>query len=308
VWLSAIGEGYRDVPALAARIGASERGTRILADYLVVIGLLGKTDGHYLPTPTSAAFLDRRSPASLASLPGFLHHPTVREPFENLTEVVKAGRTTLPGEGSVEEDNPVWVEFAHSMAPMMASMASPLGQIVLADGAGPMKVLDIAAGHGLFGIEVAKQNPQAHIVALDWKSVLAVAQSNAAKAGLTDGRYKLLPGNAFKVDYGGPYDVVLLTNFLHHFDRATCVQLLVKVRNSLKPGGRAAALEFVPNEDRVTPPMAAAFALTMLASTAHGDAYPYSEYEAMYREAGFARTTLRDIPNAPHRVVTGYVG
>src|SRR5512140_571734 len=135
------------------------------------------------------------------------------------------------------------------MAPMMAPATGPLGTIATKGMSGPLKVLDIAAGHGLFGIEIAKQNPQARIVAVDWPQVLQVAQENARKAGVAD-RYELLPGSAFDVSFGGPYDVVLLTNFLHHFDHTTCVGLLKKVRAALKPGGLAATLEFVPNEDR----------------------------------------------------------
>ena len=100
-------------------------------------------------------------------------------------------------------------------------------------------------------------------------------------------RYEMLPGSAFDVEFGGPYDVVLLTNFLHHFDKPTNVELLKKVRAALKPGGRAATLEFVPNADRVSPPMPAAFAMTMLTSTADGDAYTFAELAAMYAEAGF---------------------
>ncbi len=149
-----------------------------------------------------------------------------------------------------------------------------------------MRVLDIAAGHGLFGIEIAKQNPQAQVTGLDWAPVLRVALKNAEKAGVKD-RYDMLPGSAFEVEFGGPYDVVLLTNFLHHFDKPTNVGLLKKVRAALKPGGRAATLEFVPNEDRVSPPMPAAFAMTMLTTTAEGDAYTFSELSAMYDEAGF---------------------
>jgi 2-polyprenyl-3-methyl-5-hydroxy-6-metoxy-1,4-benzoquinol methylase len=141
-----------------------------------------------------------------------------------------------------------------------------------------MRVLDIAAGHGLFGIEIAKQNPQAHVTGLDWAPVLRVALKNAEKAGVKE-RYNMLPGSAFEVEFGGPYDAVLLTNFLHHFDKPTNVGLLKKVRAALKPGGRAATLEFVPNEDRVSPPMPAAFAMTMLASTADGDAYTLQRAE-----------------------------
>jgi len=198
----------------------------------------------------------------------------LHEPYIRLAEVVRNGHTVLPGQGSVEPENPIWVEFAHSMAPMMAPLAGPLGSLALDGHNGPAKVLDIAAGHGLFGIEVAKQNPQAHIVAVDWPAVLEVAHENAQKNGVAD-RWTKLPGSAFEVDYGGPYDAVLLTNFLHHFDVPTNVRLLKKVHAALKPGGRAATLEFVPNEDRVSPAMSASFSMTMLASTASGDAYTF---------------------------------
>jgi hypothetical protein len=301
----AIGEGVDTAPALAARLDASERGVRILCDFLVVIGLLLKQEGRYVHTPTSALFLDPKSPASVASTARFLGNPDLLQPFNELTSIVRTGRTVLRGDGTVEADNPVWVEFAHSMAPMMAPMAAPLGAIALDGLSGPMRVLDLAAGHGLFGIEVARQNPRAHIVAVDWAPVLAVAVENARKAGVAD-RYTLLPGSAFDVDFEGPYDVVLLTNFLHHFDRDTCIRLLRKVRAAVTPDGRASALEFVPAEDRVSPPMAAAFAMTMLATTPAGDAYTLREYDDMYREAGFVRVTAHPLPRAPHTFVTGY--
>jgi SAM-dependent methyltransferase len=300
----AIGEGPGDIASLARQCGASERGIRILCDYLTILGLLAKEGGRYRHTPSSAVFLDPRSPASIASAARFLGHPALAEPFVRLAEVVRSGHTILPGDGSVEPENPIWVEFAHGMAPMMGALAGPLGAIVLDGLAGPLRVLDIAAGHGLFGIEVAKLNPEASVTAVDWAVVLEVARGNARKAGVED-RYQLLPGSAFDVEYGGPYDIVLLTNFLHHFDPPTCVGLLRKVHAALKPGGRAAALEFVPNEDRISPPMAAAFSLTMLASTAAGDAYTFRELEKMYQEAGFGAITAHSIPRSPHTVVMG---
>ncbi len=301
----AIGEGPGDVQSLAKKCSASERGMRILCDYLTVIGLLTKEDGHYRHTSASALFLDPRSPACLAATARFLGNPALHEPFAHLTEIVRKGTTTLAGQGSVEPENPIWVEFAHSMAPMMAPMAAPLGSIVLDGRHGAVQVLDIAAGHGLFGIEVAKQNPKAQVVAVDWAPVLDVAHANAKKAGVAD-RYTKLPGSAFDVEYGGPYDIALVTNFLHHFDPPTCVGLLKKVHGALKPGGSAAALEFVPNEDRVSPPMSAAFSMTMLASTASGDAYTFRELAAMYREAGFRDVTAHPVRTGPHTVVIGH--
>ena len=155
----AVGEGPGDVASIARHCAASERGIRILCDFLTIYGVLLKEDGRYRHTPTSAAFLDPRSPSSLASIAQFLSNAAMREPYEHLAEIVRTGRTVLAGDGNVEPENPIWVQFAETMAPMMAPMAGPLGAIVLEGHAGPMRVLDIAAGHGLFGIEIAKQNP-----------------------------------------------------------------------------------------------------------------------------------------------------
>ncbi|MGB7266182.1 MAG: class I SAM-dependent methyltransferase [Terracidiphilus sp.] len=300
----AVGEGPGDAASIARHAKASERGIRILCDFLVINGVLAKENGHYKHTPTSAAFLDPRSPACMASVAQFLSESAIMQADGQLAEIVRTGRTYLPGQGTVEPENPIWVVFAENMAPMMGPMAGPLGAVVLNGYKGPMKVLDIAAGHGLFGIEIAKQNPQARVTGLDWAPVLRVALKNAEKAGVQD-RYDMLPGSAFEVDFGGPYDVVLLTNFLHHFDKPTNVGLLKKVRAALKPGGRAATLEFVPNEDRVSPPMPAAFAMTMLTTTADGDAYTFAELKAMHDEAGFKAVAAHPIPMSPHTIVMG---
>jgi SAM-dependent methyltransferase len=300
----AIGKGHHHVASIARHAAASERGIRILCDFLCICGVLAKQNDTYHHTPTSATFLDPASPACMASITHFLASPDIEGVYNQLANIVRDGRTVLPGSGSVEPENPLWVEFANKMAPMMGPMAAPLGAVVLEGRDGPMHVLDIAAGHGLFGIEIAKQNPHAHVTGLDWAPVLRVALENAKKAGVQD-RYNMLPGSAFDVYFAGPYDVVLLTNFLHHFDRPTNVGLLKKVHDALKPGGCAATLEFVPNDDRISPPMAAGFALTMLATTASGDAYTYPELHAMYADAGFAKISRHPIPRSPHTVVMG---
>ncbi len=89
-------------------------------------------------------------------------------------------------------------------------------------------MLDIAAGHGIFGITVAQRNPQAEVVAVDWPRVLTVATENAVALGVA-ARHTTIPGDAFTVDWGAGYDVALVTNFLHHFDVPTCTAFLKKV-------------------------------------------------------------------------------
>jgi 2-polyprenyl-3-methyl-5-hydroxy-6-metoxy-1,4-benzoquinol methylase len=293
---TAIGEGTNTAPALAKRSNAAERGMRILCDYLTIIGFLTKQARQYSLTPDTAMFLDRRSPACVASAAGFLSSIEGVARFRELAAVVRKGGSLMPGDGTVEPDNPIWVEFARSMAPLMIPSSEAIAAIVKADAGEKWKVLDIAAGHGLFGIAIARHNPNAEIYALDWPRVLDVASENAAKARVA-ARHHKIPGSAFEVDFGTGYDLVLLTNILHHFDPVMNEILLRKVRAALAPSGRAVTLEFIPNEDRVTPPNAAAFSLTMLASTPEGDAYPFSEYQKMFHAAGFSANELVPLPS-----------
>jgi len=194
------------------------------------------------------------------------------------------------------------VKFARGMAPLMMMPAQMIAKLVDPNADRKLKILDIAAGHGMFGIAFATNNKQAEITAVDWKAVLEVAKENAQRAGVSD-RYRTIEGSAFDVDFGSGYDLVLLTNFLHHFDPPTNETLLRKVRAALADGGRAVTLEFVPNEDRVTPPDTAGFSVMMLTGTPSGDAYTFSELERMFANAGFSRSTIHPLPPTIQQVV-----
>src|SRR5437868_14890711 len=113
---------------------------------------------------------------------------------------------------------------------MMPIMVMPAQAMTaeLSKGGEAHKVLDIAAGHGIYGISVAKENPSAEIYACDWKNVLAVVEKNARKMGVGD-RHQLIPGSAFDVGFGSGYDLALITNFLHHFNWAVRITSMKKV-------------------------------------------------------------------------------
>ena len=297
---TAIAEGNTTATVLAKRCGAAERGVRILSDFLTINGFLSKNNGAYALTPDTAFFLDRRQRSYIGSATTFLLNEELRTAFARLTDAVRRGGKATDAD-PLEPDNPVWVQFARAMMGIQFLPAELLAGTV-AEGGPVTKVLDIAAGHGLFGIAVARRNPAAHIYAQDWKNVLQVAQENALAAAIGE-RYHLLPGSAFDVDLGSGYDLVLLTNLLHHFNSATCEGLLCRVHAALAPGGRLAIAEFVPNEDRVSPPAAAAFSMIMLAMTPEGDAYTLSELQKMLRNAGFASAEHRRLEPTPQSAV-----
>lgn len=300
---SAIAKVGGRIPELAEACSASQRGLRILCDYLTALGFLVKPeDGRYELTPDSAMFLDRASPAYMGSVTEFLFSPHLMNAFADPAAFVRKGTRVVDEQGTIAPEHPVWVQFARAMRPMTHMPAQIMASLLPVEPGKPVRLLDIAAGHGNYGITMAQRYPEVHVTAVDWPQVLELAQSNADAAGVSD-RYQRLPGSAFDVELGEGYDIVLLTNFLHHFDPPTCETLLRRLRAAMAPGGRLVTLEIVPNADRVSPLAAATFPFVMLASTPAGDAYTFAELERMLTNSGFSGTTAFPLPGGMSTVL-----
>jgi 2-polyprenyl-3-methyl-5-hydroxy-6-metoxy-1,4-benzoquinol methylase len=298
-----IGKGNNTAVEIAAAAGASDRGVRILCDSLTVMGFLNKADGGYSLNDLSATFLDSRSPQFIGKAIDFLMSAAQKRGFEDLTNAVRRGGGAISGDAAMDADSEMWVKFARGMMPLIYPVADQVSSRIGAPAEAKIKILDVAAGHGLFGILAAKQYPNAAIFAADWQKVLAVALENAEKFGVAD-RYHTIPGDAFETEFGTDYDVILVPNFLHHFDKEACTNFLTKCHASLKDDGRVITVEFVPNADRVSPPMEAMFALVMLASTPGGDAYTFAELRQMAEDAGFSRNEIAALEPIPSHVMT----
>jgi predicted nicotinamide N-methyase len=299
---TAIAEGNTTAADIAKRCQTSDKGMRVLCDFLTIMEFLTKEGDRYGLTLDSSVFLDKNSPAYLGGAIEFMCSPMLTEGSKHIAEAVRRGGTVMENDGTIGAENPIWVKFARGMAPLMFMPAQLITKLVDPNADRKLKILDVAAGHGMFGIAFATANKQAEVTALDWKAVVEVAMENAEKFGVAD-RYKTIDGSAFDVDFGSGYDLILLTNFLHHFDPPTCETLARKVHAALADGGKAVTLEFVPNEDRVTPPDAAAFSMMMLTSTPSGDAYTFAELEKMFANAGFSRSVMYPLPPTIQQVV-----
>ena len=293
-----IADGNKTAATIAAATDAAERGIRILCDTMTVLGFLTKQDSEYSLADDAALFLVQHSPAYMGKMTDFMLSPQQKRGFEDLTNAVRCGGSTVDENASIDPESPMWATFARSMTGLMIPSAQKMASELGYENDAPIKVLDIAAGHGMFGITVAQHYPKAEIYAVDWKIVLPVAHENAEKYGVAD-RFHKIEGSAFDVDLGSGYDVVLVPNFLHHFDIPTCEAFLKRVHNALKDDGQVLTSEFIPNDDRVSPPGEALFAIIMLAATPAGDAYTLAELTTMLENAGFSRNEHRPMPGMP---------
>ena len=171
----------------------------------------------------------------IAAAANFLCDSRLTGMVDSLTDAVRKGGTAMPDGGTTTPENDIWVQFAESMAPMMAmtagALASALGEIA----AGARKVLDIAAGHGMFGITLAQRNPQMRMVGLDW------ARFWKWRSGMHTRLVWRIDILRFRVvllmwilDRG---TIWCLPNFLHHFRSEVNVELLKKVHGALAVRG-----------------------------------------------------------------------
>jgi ubiquinone/menaquinone biosynthesis C-methylase UbiE len=302
---TAIGSSPKTADEIAKSCRIAQRGARILSDDLGTRGFLTKEADRYALTPDSAMFLDQKSPAYVGAAVEFLDSPHIRDCFDALPDRVRAGGAPLSRDSVLNPDHDAWVKFARGMAGLQTMPAKLLAAHIMASYPNnpPLKILDVAAGHGMFGIALLQHDPNATVTGQDWPSVLEVAKEHAGKLHVID-RYQLLPGSAFEVDLGSDYDIILVPNLLHHFDEQANTILLKRFRAALKPGGRIVILEFVPDDNRITPEIPARFSLVMLATTPAGDAYTFAELKRMLEAADFKNISMSDLPSMPSRVIS----
>jgi ubiquinone/menaquinone biosynthesis C-methylase UbiE len=278
---------------LASRTNTSPRGLRMLLNALVAIQLLRRdASGRYALTEESATFLVGSKPSFQGGI--FRHISTQLMPkWIDLTEIVRTGKPAR-GVNKSEEGAAFFEKFVEDIFPMSYPAAQALGK-ELNFGNKPAKVLDIAAGSGVWGIALAQAWPQAHVTAVDWEGVLPVTRRVAGRFGVGN-RFNYVAGDIQTVNLGSGHDVATLGHILHSEGEARSRSLLKRVFDALAPGGTIAIAEFVANDDRTGPPNALIFAVNMLVNTDEGDTFTFAELSQWLREAGFENPRTLDAP------------
>jgi hypothetical protein len=291
----ALDKGPLTAAQIASRTKTSPRGVNGIVDLLVSLQLLQRTGKKITLTPESAAFLVSTKPSFYGAL--YRHISTQLLPsWLQLTDVVRTGKPAVKVNAR-KQGAEFFANFVESLFPLSFPAATALGHhLGVAKARGPMSVLDIGAGSGVWGISIAKQSPQVRIHAVDWPQVLTVTRRIAKKHGV-EKRLTTAAGDFFEADFGTGHQLATIGHILHSEGRERSKRLLKKVYQAMAPGGTVAIQEFVPNEDRSGPPGALIFALNMLVNTEAGDTFTFGEMSGWLRAAGFKNPRLLDVPS-----------
>lgn len=273
--LARLEHGPADARSLARDCAIGERGAHALLAALAGLGLLeAGADGAYR-----------------AATPHLVALAALRAPWHRLAEAVRGGRPLVAG------DIPTGAEaFYPDTVPCLAlSCTSPAERAADHLGAPGLLVLDVGAGAAPWSLALAARDPSCRVTAVDLPAVMVVTRGAVAAAGL-EAQFRFLGGNMFAVDWGSAaYDLAIAGNLCHLFDEATNRRLLARLLEALRPGGRLAILDALPNERYDGPRPVVLYALGLLLRTSQGQAYPFSTYVGWLREAGYETVERFDL-------------
>jgi precorrin-6B methylase 2 len=289
----ALEKGPRSLDEVVKTTGVSLRGAAAILNALVGFGFVSKTDGKYALSPDSAAFLVRGKPGYLG---GFLSHISSQliPNWLHLTEITQSG---MPREqvNSEKQGAEFFKQLVKDIYPLSFPAATILAESLSAElHRGSARVLDLAAGSGVWGLTLAAQAKSVAVTAVDWPGVTPVTQEVAQKLGLAD-RLNVINGDILEADLGTGYRIATLGHILHSEGVERSRRLLQRVFHALEPGGTIAIAEFVVNQERTGSPQGLIFAVNMLVHTREGDTYSIEEMSDWLKQVGFTAIRTLDV-------------
>ncbi|WP_348267645.1 methyltransferase [Edaphobacter paludis] len=287
--------GPMTVKEVSVATGASERGLRAIMNVLVGLNFLSRgEEGRYALTPESEAFLVSTKPGFQG---GVLRHGSGQliPKWLHLNEIVRTGKP-VQAVNQEEDGSDFFQQFVVDIFPMSYPSARTLAKELALDETGAeVRVLDLAAGSGVWGIALAESSERVAVTAVDWGDVLPVTQKMVERFGLTD-RFSFVAGDLMEADFGHGHNVATLGHILHSEGEARSRALLRKTFDALAPGGTIVIAEFLVNEERTAPLGSLFFAANMLVNTENGDTYSFEEIAGWLKDAGFTNPRLLDAP------------
>ncbi len=291
----ALENGAKTAEEVAKETAASPRALRILMNALVGLDLLKKDRrGRYSLTPESAAFLISEKPGTHAGFFGTIA-PQLISRWLRLTDIVREGRPAV-SVNQETEGTEFFSQLVENIIPMSYPAAQKLGDhLKIAKTKKEIRVLDLAAGSGIWGIALAQKSPRVHVSAVDWAGMIPTTKQITEKYSVRD-RFNFVEGDLAEANFGTRYDVAILGHILHSEGEKRSRELLKKTFSALKSGGVIAIAEWLVNDQRTEPLHALMFAVQMLVNTEKGDTFSFNEIKRWLEEAGFKKVRKLEAP------------
>jgi ubiquinone/menaquinone biosynthesis C-methylase UbiE len=289
-----IARGSNQLDLLLERLPLDERGLRLLLNGLVGIGFLNVNPEKRYRLPDDVAHFLVKPEASYIG--GMVHHcKWLYENWSMLTDAVTSGQP-VGGAQSLAQLEIYFSELVKGLYVSNYPTAQKLASILeLGSTYQNLEILDVAGGSAVWSIAMLEKDAGSQATVLDFPSVTHVAESYVAQHGLSD-RFRYWPGDLEAMDLDGArFDLIVMAHICHMLGPTATKKAFQKLRQVLKPGGRIAIVDFVPDDARSKSGWALTFGVNMLITTPEGDVFTGAEYSQWLQEAGFGKISLREI-------------
>lgn len=262
----ALADGPKTLAELAAATPATEHALETLLTGLVALELVEKDGGRFRNTRDSETYLVSTSPNYYGD---YLRYQIDQQmyPFMENLNLALEGRTDEIRFESYE----TWMadkEQAELFSRSQHSGSLGPGAVVAKryDLAHARSLLDVGGGTGAFSIMMCRRWPELKAAILDFPNVAEVGRDYVDDAGLGN-RITFLPGNALETPWPAGQDVVLMSYLFSGVPADGLPVLAANAWKALEPGGRVIIHDFMVDDDREGPPLAAMWALQHMVFT-----------------------------------------
>ncbi len=295
-------------PAPAAEVargsGIPENRLMILMTALTSIGLLVKEGDRFGNSPGAEAFLVTGAKYDFGD---YLRYQIDRQMFRfmaNLENViqgdVEAGAIDSYATWMADPDEArIYSEAQHS-----GSLGPGRSLAKQVDFKGVNHLLDVAGGTGAFAIELCQAWPQLNVTVIDFPNVVALGRAYVDRASLS-ARIKFVAGDALLCDWPDHQDAVLMSYLFSGVPGDQLPDLVEHAYRVLNAGGQYIVHDFMVDDDRQGPSLAALWQLQHMAFTPAARSVTPGWLIALLADSGFADMACRELIAGMTKVVMG---
>lgn len=227
----AIQESSQTVEQVAEKTGLHPKGIKCLMNLLTCGGYLRYIDGAYSLTDITKKWCLKNSKYNLVNISKC--NELFFDWIDYLEEYIKTGKG-LDIHSNLSEEQ--WELYQLGMQDS-AKIVAELMTIVTPIPDNPTTMLDIGGSHGLFSVKLCRRNPSLCAIILDLPEAVEKALPILQKFKMGD-RVRYQKGDALTDDFGEEaYDLILISNLMHHFSLEQNIGVSKKAARALKPGG-----------------------------------------------------------------------
>ncbi|MEI2383625.1 methyltransferase [Breoghania sp. JC706] len=284
---TALADDGAELDAVAEKTGLDPDRATTLLTALTSLGLVEREGSTYRNSPAAEAFLVNGRKYDFGD---YLRLQIDKQMYPFLTQLEGA----LTGELDPEQVSSYADWFSDPKEARLYSESQHAGSLGpgrslarMVDLSAARKMLDVGGGTGAFSISLCKAYPELSSTVLDFPNVVKVGEDFVKAAGLSD-RVRFKGGNALEGEWPSPVDVVLMSYLFSGVPGESIPGLVRKAMDVLSPGGHFIVHDFMVEDERTGPKLAALWQLQHVAFNPKAKSITGGYVSQLMKDAGFA--------------------